>query len=78
MEQQPRAFDERSRITATVATLQQDTNDLTLSGPVQLDRWQDKLALTVKTGYGCQDRSSILELERRRTQSRRTRSGSTP
>ena len=48
MEQQPRAFDERSRITATVATLQQDTNDLTLSGPVQLDRWQDKLALTVK------------------------------
>ena len=48
MEQQPRAFDERSRITATVATLQQDTNDLTLSGPVQLDRWQNKLALTVK------------------------------
>ena len=48
MEQQPRAFDERSRITATVATLQQDTNDLTLSGPVQLDRWQDKFALTVK------------------------------
>ena len=48
MEQQPRAFDDRSRITATVAILQQDTNDLTLSGPVQLDRWQDKLALNVK------------------------------
>ncbi len=48
MEQQPRAFDERSRITATVATLQQDTNDLTLIGPVQLDRWQDKFTLTVK------------------------------
>ncbi len=48
MEQQPRAFDDRSRITATLAILQQDTNSLTLSGPVQLDRWQDKLALTVK------------------------------
>ena len=48
MEQQPRAFNERSRITATVAILQQDTNDLTLKGPVQLDRWQDKFALTVK------------------------------
>jgi LPS export ABC transporter protein LptC len=48
MEEQPRAFDDRSRITATLAILQQDTNDLTLSGPVQLDRWQDKLALTVK------------------------------
>ena len=48
MEQQPRAFDERSRITATVAILQQDTNELTLSGPVQLNRWQNKLALTVK------------------------------
>ena len=48
MEQQPRAFDDRSRITATAAILQQDTNDLTLSGPVQLDRWQDKLALNVK------------------------------
>ncbi len=48
MEQKPRAYDERSRISATVATLQQNTNDLTLSGPVQLDRWQDKLALTVK------------------------------
>ena len=48
MEEQPMALDDRSRITATLAILQQDTNDLTLSGPVQLDRWQDKLVLTVK------------------------------
>ena len=48
MEEKPRAFDARSRMTATVAILQQDTNELNLSGPVQLDRWQDKLALTVK------------------------------
>ena len=46
MEQQPRAFDDRSRITATFAVLRQDTSDLTLSGPVQLDHWKGKLALT--------------------------------
>ncbi|MDA7433056.1 LPS export ABC transporter periplasmic protein LptC [Synechococcus sp. AH-601-N10] len=48
MERYPRAFDDRSRITATFAVLQQDTNDLMLRGPVQLDRWKDKIALTVK------------------------------
>ena len=44
MEQNPKAFDDQSRISATVAILQQDTNQLTLTGPVQLDRWKDKFA----------------------------------
>ena len=39
MEQRPRATDQESRISARVAELQQTTNELTLSGSVQLDRW---------------------------------------
>ncbi len=63
MEQQPRAFDNRSRITASVAILQQDTNDLKLSGPVQLDRWQDKLALTVKPDTAVRTGKAFWNLE---------------
>ena len=63
MEEKPRAFDARSRITATVAVLQQDTNDLTLSGPVQLDRWQDKLALTVKPDTAVRTGNALWNLE---------------
>jgi len=63
MEQQPRAFDERSRITATLAILQQDTNNLRLSGPVQLDRWQDKLALTVKPDTAVRTGQATWNLE---------------
>ena len=63
MEQQPRAFDDRSRITATLAILQQDTNSLTLSGPVQLDRWQDKLALTVKPDTAVRTGQATWNLE---------------
>ena len=63
MEQQPRAFDDRSRITATLAILQQDTNSLTLSGPVQLDRWQGKLALTVKPDTAVRTGQATWNLE---------------
>ena len=63
MEQQPRAFDDRSRITATLAILQQDTNSLTLSGPVQLDRWQDKLALTIKPDTAVRTGQATWNLE---------------
>ena len=63
MEQQPRAFDDRSRITATFAILQQDSNDLTLSGPVQLDRWQDKLAITVKPDTTVRTGKALWNLE---------------
>ncbi len=63
MEQQPRAFDDRSRITASLAILQQDTNSLTLSGPVQLDRWQDKLALTVKPDTAVRTGQATWNLE---------------
>ena len=63
MEQQPRAFDDRSRITATLAILQQDTNNLTLSSPVQLDRWQDKLALTVKPDMAVRTGQATWNLE---------------
>ncbi len=63
MEQQPRAFDDRSRITATLAILQQDTNSLTLSGPVQLDRWQDKLALTMKPDTAVRTGKALWNLE---------------
>ncbi|QNI88329.1 LPS export ABC transporter periplasmic protein LptC [Synechococcus sp. ROS8604] len=63
MEQQPRAFDDRSRITATLAILQQDTNSLTLSGPVQLDRWQDKLALTFKPDTAVRTGQATWNLE---------------
>ena len=63
MEQQPRAFDDRSRITSTLAILQQDTNSLTLSGPVQLDRWQDKLALTVKPDTAVRTGQATWNLE---------------
>ena len=63
MEQQPRAFDDRSRITASLAILQQDTNSLTLSGPVQLDRWQDKLALTIKPDTAVRTGQATWNLE---------------
>ena len=63
MEQQPRAFDDRSRITATLAILQQDTNSLTLSGPVRLDRWQDKFALTVKPDTAVRTGQATWNLE---------------
>ena len=63
MEQQPRAFDDRSRITATLAILQQDTNSLTLSGPVQLDRWQDKLAFTIKPNTAVRTGQATWNLE---------------
>ena len=63
MEQQPRAFDDRSRITATVAILQQDTNKLTLNGPVQLDRWQNKLALDIKPDTAVRTGGAFWNLE---------------
>ncbi len=63
MEEKPRAFDALSRITATVAILQQDTNNLTLSGPVQLDRWKDKLALTVKPDTAVRTGKALWNLE---------------
>lgn len=63
MDEQPRAFDDRSRITAAVATLQQDTNDLSLSGPVQLDRWQNKLALTAKPDTAVRTSQAFWNLE---------------
>ena len=63
MEEKPRAFDARSRITATIAILQQDTNDLTLNGPVQLDRWQDKLALTMKPDTAVRTGNALWNLE---------------
>ena len=78
MERQPRAFDDRSRITATVAVLQQDTNDLTLRGPVQLDRWKDKLALTVKPDTAVRTGKAFWNLEKWRPQSCWTSSRSTP
>ena len=39
IEQRPRATDGTSRIAATEAELQQRTNDLTLNGVVELERW---------------------------------------
>ena len=63
MEQQPRAFDDRSRITATFAVLRQDTSDLTLSGPVQLDHWKGKLALTVKPDTAVRTGKAFWNLE---------------
>lgn len=63
IDEQPRAFDDRSRITAAVATLQQDTNDLSLSGPVQLDRWQNKLALTAKPDTAVRTSQAFWNLE---------------
>ncbi|CAK23553.1 LPS export ABC transporter periplasmic protein LptC [Synechococcus sp. CS-197] len=39
MEQRPRATDRESRISSRTAVLQQTTNELTLTGTVQLDRW---------------------------------------
>ena len=63
MEQQPRAFDDRSRITATFAVLRQDTSDLTLSGPVQLDHWKGKLALTVKPDTAVRTGKALWNLE---------------
>ena len=39
MEQRPRASDQESRISAREAELQQTTNELRLTGTVQLDRW---------------------------------------
>ena len=63
MEQRPKAFDTQSRMTATVAILQQDTNDLTLVGPVQLDRWQDKLALTMKPDTAVRTGQALWNLE---------------
>ena len=39
MEQRPRASDQESRISSRTAVLQQTTNELTLTGTVQLDRW---------------------------------------
>ena len=41
MEQRPRATDQESRITARKAVLQQTTNELTLTGIVQLERWSN-------------------------------------
>ena len=41
IEQRPRASDKDSRISASEAELQQKTNDLTLKGVVQLERWSD-------------------------------------
>ena len=41
IEQRPRASDQNSRISASEAELQQRTNDLTLKGVVQLERWSD-------------------------------------
>ena len=41
IEQRPRASDQDSRISASEAELQQRTNDLTLKGVVQLERWSD-------------------------------------
>ena len=41
IEQRPRASDKDSRISASEAELQQKTNDLTLNGVVQLERWSD-------------------------------------
>ena len=41
IEQRPRASDKDSRISASTAELQQKTNDLTLKGVVQLERWSD-------------------------------------
>jgi LPS export ABC transporter protein LptC len=63
MEVMPQAFDARSRITAKVAVLQQDTNDLTLTGPVQLDRWKDKYTLTVKPDTAVRTGKALWNLE---------------
>jgi len=41
IEQRPRATDKESRISATEAQLLQTTNDLTLMGIVQLERWSE-------------------------------------
>ena len=41
MEQRPRAIDSESLISASEAELQQTTNELTLTGTVQLNRWTD-------------------------------------
>ena len=41
IEQRPRATDGTSRIAATEAELQQRTNDLTLNGVVELERWDE-------------------------------------
>lgn len=41
IEQRPRATDQDSRISASEAELVQKTNDLTLKGVVQLERWSD-------------------------------------
>ena len=63
MEQQPRAFDDQSRITATFAVLQIDTNDLTLKGPVQLDRWNKELAFTAKPDTAVRTGKTLWNLE---------------
>ena len=55
IEQRPRATDGTSRIAATQAQLQQRTNDLTLKGVVELERWNkdadaSKADTTLRTG----------------------------
>ena len=55
IEQRPRATDGSSRIAATQAELQQRTNDLTLKGVVELERWnkdadESKADTTLRTG----------------------------
>ncbi len=63
MDQQPRAFDADSRIIAEIAILQQDTNDLTLNGPVQLDRWRDKFDLKIKPDTAIRTGKAIWNLQ---------------
>ena len=55
IEQRPRAFDQDSRISSRKAQLLQTTNDLTLKGVVQLERWTEssdpsKPDTTLRTG----------------------------
>jgi len=55
IEQRPRAFDQDSRISSSKAQLLQTTNDLTLKGVVQLERWTEssdpsKPDTTLRTG----------------------------
>ena len=55
IEQRPRAFDQDSRISSSKAQLMQTTNDLTLKGVVQLERWTEssdpsKPDTTLRTG----------------------------
>ena len=63
MDQKPMAFDEQSRITANIATLQQDTNNLTLNGPVELDRWQKEVDLEIKPDTALQTGKAIWNLD---------------